>query len=74
MFRDEEVLVIEDLVADFVEVKIAQRDKLITHEMVYNAAGSGSFSVAKTLHQLIGLSEAIDVDSVFARQARRKAL
>lgn len=72
--RDEEVLVIEDLVADFVEAKMTMRDELITHDMVYSAAGGVSFATTRTLHQLIALSEVIDVDSVFARQARRKAL
>ena len=66
---------IEDLVADFVEVKISVQDKLITHDMVYTTGATGKgFGVAKMLHQLIGLSEAIVVDSAFVRQVRRKAL
>eukprot|EP01043_Picozoa_sp_COSAG02_P014809 COSAG02_NODE_617_length_19476_cov_158.404913_2_plen_68_part_00 len=66
---------IEDLVADFVEVKISVQDQLITHDMVYTAGAAGKgFGVAKMLHRLIGLSEAMVADSTFVRQARRKTL
>jgi hypothetical protein len=76
LLTEDETVAIEDLVADYIEARMATQDHMITREMTSSSsvAGMPGFGAARRLQLLIGLSEAMDVDVAFARQARRKAL
>ena len=76
LLMEDETVAIEDLVADYIEARMATQDHIITREMTSSSsvAGMPGFGAARRLQLLIGLSEAMDVDVAFARQARRKAL
>ncbi len=66
LLKDDELWALEDLVADFVEVQV--RMGAVTKDILLSCE-----PVAK-LHNLVALSEKIQSDSAFARQAKRKAL
>ncbi len=64
LLSDDELYLLEDLVADYLEIKTAVG--IVTLDTLH-----ASESVAKLL-KLVGLSEGMVVDSAFARQVRRK--
>ena len=64
----QELYVFEDLVADFVELKMSAAGQIVTEHMVFASPGGA----AGRLHRLVGLSSAMAGDAAFARQARRK--
>ena len=64
---------LDDLVADYAELKTAMGGQSICEAMIYSAQG-GTFRAAGKLHKLIGLSAAMPRDAAFARQTRRKYL
>lgn len=68
---DEELYALEDIVADYVELKVSMPGQIITEQMVIALP---HHSPASKLHKLIGLSAAMVGDHAFARQARRKYL
>ena len=63
LLSDDEFFLLEDLVADFVEL---QSLGTITKEML------GTFEAAAKLHKIVILSEKMASDAGFARQIRRK--
>jgi hypothetical protein len=71
LLTDEELWVFEDIVADYVELKMATPGQLITEQMV---TASPADAPASKLHKLVGLSTAMARDQSLARQARRKFL
>jgi hypothetical protein len=66
LLQDEELFVLEDLIADFVEL-----GGTVTKEMLIST-GAPAFEAAAKLHKLVLLSEKMPGDAAFARQARRK--
>jgi len=73
--RMQELYALEDLVADFVELKasMAATTDIITELVLYFSPGV-TFAAASKLHKLCSLSDAMAGDAAFARQARRKYL
>ena len=67
----QELFALEDLVADYVELKMSTPRQLITEQMLH---ASPWVTAASKLHKLVGLSAAMAGDAAFARQARRKYL
>jgi hypothetical protein len=61
---------LEDLMADYVELKASVASGLITEQMIHSAP----FKAASKLHKLVQLSTAMEGDASFARQTRRKYL
>ena len=61
----------EDLVADYLEIKLSTPGQRITEQMI---TASPPHAPASKLHRLIGLSTAMAGDAGFARQVRRKYL
>eukprot|EP01043_Picozoa_sp_COSAG02_P065940 COSAG02_NODE_10106_length_2021_cov_1.970343_2_plen_142_part_00 len=68
LLTDEACFVVEDMVADFAELRATLG--VVTMEMLLTPGSA--FELAAKLHKLISVSEAITNDSAFARQARRK--
>eukprot|EP01043_Picozoa_sp_COSAG02_P033922 COSAG02_NODE_2342_length_9101_cov_78.830038_3_plen_135_part_00 len=68
LLQQDEFFALEDLCADFLETQTAAGG-LLTHEIVYSAP---AFADVAKLAKLIGVSEGIDSDTSFARQAKRK--
>ena len=71
LLADDELFVLEDLLADYVELKMSTPGQLITEQMLH---ASPWVTAASKLHKLVGLSAAMVGDAAFARQARRKYL
>jgi hypothetical protein len=69
LLEEEELFALEDLCADFAELKTISVGGVMTKEMVL---ASPALVVAATLYKLVGVSEQIVGDAAFARQARRK--
>ena len=67
----QELFALEDLVADYIELKMSTPGQLITEQMLHASPWD---TAASKLHKLAGLSAAMSVDAAFARQARRKYL
>ena len=83
--KDEELFELEDLVADFAELRASVPNETISESMVVQDAmvaaggggggGGGVFEPARKLRKLIGVSAAMpDNDASFSRQAKRKFL
>jgi hypothetical protein len=72
LLADEELHALEDLVADYIELKASVADA-ITEHVIYFSPGH-TFGVASKLHKLVRLSAGMSGDAAFARQARRKYL
>ena len=68
-----ELHTLEDLVADWIELKTSLGQQVIITEQLLSAPGN-TFSVASRLHKIVCLSTAMEEDSTFARQVRRKFL
>jgi hypothetical protein len=66
--NDEQLYELEDLCADYVELKTAAPGGIVTHELAGMAQGGAAWRLVR----LARLSEAIEKDSTFARQAIRK--
>jgi hypothetical protein len=73
LLTDDELFVIEDIVADYVELTMSVTDRLITKDMIY-AMPNASMYIARQLDKLVGLSTAMTGEAAFARQLRRKFL
>jgi hypothetical protein len=72
LLADEELHVLEDLFADFVELQATVPDGLVlTKDAIYSAVGQ---NCAPTVHKLVLLSAKTAPDATFARQVRRKFL
>jgi hypothetical protein len=71
LLTDDELFVVEDIVADYVELTMSATDRLITKDMIYAMPNA---SVARQLDKLVGLSTAMVGEAAFARQLRRKFL
>ena len=73
LISDDELFVLEDIVADFVELEASTMPAMrpITLEAVHTSAGDACAPAAKLL-KLVALSERLATDAAFARQARRK--
>ena len=76
---DSELVVVEDVVADFIELRATVPNRLVTHAMIYPpptdsfaAVAKVKFASASTVHTLVELSEAMASDTSFARQVKRK--
>ena len=67
----QELFGLEDLVADYLEVKLSTPGQSITEQMI---TSSPADAPASKLHRLVGLSAAMAGDAAFARQTRRKYL
>ena len=68
LLTEEELFALEDLCADYVELKTISAG-VMTKEM---ALASPALEAAATLYKLVGVSEQVAGDAAFARQARRK--
>ena len=66
LFKDEELFAVEDVVSDFVEVRM--QVGIVTQEI------ASANPVAGAMKHLVGLSEALASDAAFSRQLRRKFL
>ena len=74
LLADEELHVVEDLCADFVELQAAvPNGGVLTQNTIYSAVGH-SYSAAVKLHKLVRLSASMGSDGAFARQLKRKFL
>ena len=75
LLTDDEVCAAEDLCADFWEFQTLV-GSVVTRELVHSspAASCPSYTAARKLATLVGLSEGIAADAQFARQLRRKIL
>jgi hypothetical protein len=69
LLSDEELFAIEDLVADYLELKTTATAGLITAELVL---GDATKRGVDKLRKLVGVSEGLISDSAFARQLRRR--
>lgn len=69
LLDEEELFALEDLCADFAELKSISVGGVMTKEMVL---ASPALVAAATLCKLVGVSEQIAGDAAFARQVRRK--
>ena len=67
----QELYGLEDLVADFAELKMSMPGQLITEVMIYTSTFD---PLASKVHKLVGVSAAVASDATFARQLRRKFL
>ena len=65
LFSDDELYIFEDAAADYLELR-SSMGGVVTLDAVHTSAS------ASKLLKLIGLSEGVAADGVFARQARRK--
>ena len=74
LLADEELHVVEDLCADFVELQAAvPNGGVLTQNTIYSAVGH-SYAAAVKLHKLVRLSASMGSDGAFARQLKRKFL
>ena len=72
LLADDELFVLEDLLADFVELQAAVPEgEVLTKDAIYSAVG-GSCAPAVKLHKLVRLSNKMGSDAAFARQVKRK--
>jgi hypothetical protein len=71
LLSDAELYSVEDMLADFVELKASMAGQPITEAMIY-APLAQQCSTASTLHKLVRLSASMVGDVAFARQLRRK--
>lgn len=67
----QEVYAMEDILADYVDLKLSTPGQVITEHMITVLP---AHSPASKLHKLVGLSAVVVGDATFARQARRKYL
>ena len=63
----------EDLIADFVELKTEMSGRVITEQTIHSSPGI-CFAQAAKLHKLVALARTMTSDPAFARQARRRFL
>ena len=74
LLADEELHMVEDLCADFVELQAAvPNGGVLTQNTIYSAVGH-SYAAAVKLHKLVRLSASMGSDGAFARQLKRKFL
>ena len=74
LLADDELYVLEDLLADFVELQAAVPEgEVLTKDAIYSAVGH-SCAPAVKLHKIALLSDKMAPDAAFARQLRRKFL
>ena len=66
LLGDDELYALEDMMADYLELKASMGTHVVTSEMVYASAS------ASKLLKVVGLSEGVAADGAFARQVRRK--
>ena len=71
--RMQELCTLEDLIADYVELKAEMAGRVLTEQTIYSLPGIGIAQAAK-LYKLVALALAITGDAAFARQARRRFL
>eukprot|EP01052_Picozoa_sp_SAG31_P008665 SAG31_NODE_441_length_15661_cov_17.905423_8_plen_230_part_00 len=77
LVNDDELHHVEDVIADFVELKLLTGNRMITEKMVYHCFPGRSnvqFTIVANLHKLVHLSETLIEDGALARQMRRKVL
>lgn len=73
LLADEELFALEDLIADWVELRAsAPAGQVIDQQTIY--ADGGRFGCVVKLHTLVAVSEAVAGDAALARQVRRKFL
>ena len=70
LLTDEVYFALENLVADFLELKMAVG--VLTREVVFSGPGD-AYERAALLAKLVGVSEGLESDASAARQLRRKA-
>ena len=73
LLSDEELFILEDTMADYVELKL-ETPMTITREMLQSMKVGATLAPAKAVTKLAGLSSAIAEDSALARQLKRKCL
>eukprot|EP01046_Picozoa_sp_COSAG06_P026232 COSAG06_NODE_2248_length_7242_cov_2.199356_4_plen_143_part_00 len=66
LLKDEELFAVEDVVSDFIEIRM--QVGIVTQEI------ASANPVAGAMKHLVGLSEALASDAAFGRQLRRKFL
>ena len=76
LLADDELFVLEDLLADFVELQAAVPEgEVLTKDAIYSARGPQyTCAPAVKLHKIALLSDKMAPDAAFARQLRRKFL
>ena len=73
LLAEAELFVVEDLIADFVELQATVPDGgVLSQEAIYSAVVGGSCAPAVKLHKLVRLSNKMGSDAAFARQVKRK--
>ena len=70
LLTNEELYMMEDIVADWVALKASMAGQTITEAMIYGPLARYC-ATASNLHQLASLSASIVSDAAFARQIRR---
>ena len=69
----QELCAMEDLIADYVELRTEMTGRVITEQTIHSSPGT-SFAQAAKLHKLVALACAMTGDPAFARQARKRFL
>ena len=70
LLTDEELYMMEDIVADWVALKASMAEQTITGAMIYGPLARTCVTASK-MHKLASLSASIAGDAAFARQIRR---
>ena len=66
---------VEDLISDYVDLKVSVRGQVLTEEMIYSSLGLGhTFQPTVKVHKLVGLSVAMTNDVALFGQIRRKIM
>ena len=73
LLAGQELYALEDLIADYVELKTEMAGRVITKQMIHSSPGL-SFTAAGKLQKLVALAQAMNGDAAFARQARKRFL
>eukprot|EP01052_Picozoa_sp_SAG31_P066799 SAG31_NODE_25592_length_458_cov_1.133705_1_plen_86_part_00 len=68
---EEDLFVVEDLVADFIALQTSSAGGILTEQILTSMSSSAS-TLVEEVKRLVGLSEAIVNDVAFARQVRRR--
>ena len=69
----QELYALEDLIADYVELRSEMVGRVLTEQTIYSSPGT-SFTQARKLHKLFALARTMTGDAAFARQVRRRFL
>ena len=69
----QELFVLEDVIADYVELRTEMGGRVVT-EQTMHVAPTISFAQAAKVHKLLALARAMPSDAAFSRQVRKRML